>query len=60
MHARTHGHYVIIDVKVSVDASLSVEEGHRIGKNVKHQLINKHKEVKDVLVHINPYRDSEE
>lgn len=60
MHARTHGHYVIIDVKVSVDASLSVEEGHRIGKNVKHQLINKHKEVKDVLVHINPYRDPEE
>lgn len=60
MHARTHGHYVIIDIKISVDAALSIEEGHRIGKKVKHQLINNHKEVKDVLVHLNPYRDSSE
>lgn len=60
MHARTHGHYVIIDTKISVDATLSVEEGHRIGKKVKHQLIQQHKEVKDVLVHINPYRDTDE
>lgn len=53
--ARTHGHYVIIDIKISVDPSISVEEGHDIGKVVKKNLINQHEEVNDVLVHVNPY-----
>lgn len=58
--ARTHGHYVIIDIKIGVDSLLSVEEGHSIGKDVKKSLIDSHKEVKDVLVHINPYDEDEE
>lgn len=53
--ARTHGSYVIIDIKISVDPTLSVEGGHAIGKQTKHALLNEHEEVGNVLVHINPY-----
>ncbi|SFL64559.1 cation diffusion facilitator family transporter [Salibacterium qingdaonense] len=52
--AREHGHYVIIDIKVAVDPSITVQEGHDIGKEVKERLLLDAK-VKDVFVHINPY-----
>lgn len=55
MHARTHGSYVIIDIKLSVDPYITVEEGHTIAKEVKQQLLDNHKDIEDVLVHINPY-----
>lgn len=53
--ARTHGSYVIVDIKVSVDQNITVKEGHDIATEVKQSLILKHEEVEDVLVHINPY-----
>lgn len=56
LHARTHGHYIIIDIKIGVNPSLTVEDGHRISKEVKQALLKNHSEVKNVLVHINPYR----
>jgi cation diffusion facilitator family transporter len=56
--AREHGHYVIVDIKISVPAALSVEEGHQIGKKVKYELM-KIKGVEDVLVHVNPYNVDE-
>lgn len=55
LFARTHGSYVIIDIKVSVDPTITVEEGHSIARNVKQALLERHTEVEDVLVHINPY-----
>jgi cation diffusion facilitator family transporter len=55
LHAREHGHYVIIDIKIAVDPYLTVEEGHAIGKVVKETLIKKHEYVQDVLIHVNPY-----
>lgn len=57
LHAREHGHYVIIDLKLSVDPNITVEEGHRIGKLVKKKLME-NKNVQNVLVHINPYSES--
>ncbi|ART77426.1 cation-efflux pump [Sutcliffiella horikoshii] len=54
LHAREHGHYVIIDLKISVDPYITVEDGHKIGKNVKAKLVE-NREVQDVFVHINPY-----
>lgn len=53
--ARSHGSYVIIDIKISVDADISVEEGHHIARIVKQTLLRNHEEVKDVNVHVNPY-----
>jgi len=55
MRAREHGHYLIVDVKLSVDPGITVEAGHRIGKQVKQALINQHQAVRDVFVHINPF-----
>jgi cation diffusion facilitator family transporter len=57
-HAREHGHYVIIDLKISVDPYITVEAGHLIGKNVKAKLLQIDN-VQNVMVHINPYNESE-
>jgi cation diffusion facilitator family transporter len=54
LHAREHGHYVIIDLKIAVDPHITVEEGHLIGKAVKKKLLEE-AHVQNVLVHINPY-----
>ncbi|WP_335869240.1 cation diffusion facilitator family transporter [Bacillus sp. 2205SS5-2] len=54
LHAREHGFYVIIDIKVSVDPHITVEEGHKVGKKVKKVLLSM-PNVRDVFVHINPY-----
>lgn len=54
--ARTHGHYIVVDIKVSVDPHITVEDGHLISKKVKKGLLTNHNEIKKVFVHINPYR----
>src|SRR5699024_4913199 len=56
--ARTHGSYVIIDIKISVNPDITVKQGHTIAKNTKQALLGHHVEVEDVLVHINPYEAS--
>ncbi|MEI5905710.1 cation diffusion facilitator family transporter [Bacillus spongiae] len=58
LHAREHGYYVIIDIKISVDPHITVEEGHKVGKKVKNALLAK-ANVKDVFVHINPYNSND-
>jgi cation diffusion facilitator family transporter len=58
--ARQHGHYVIVDIKIAVDPHITVEEGHRIGKRVKKELIEKFPHVSNVLVHINPYNPNQD
>lgn len=55
MHVRTHGSYVIIDIKISVDPNITVKSGHDIARNVKKTLLGEHSDIEDVLVHVNPY-----
>lgn len=55
MFARTHGSYVIVDIKISVDPHISVKKGHDIAKNVRQTLMIEHDDIEDVLVHVNPY-----
>jgi cation diffusion facilitator family transporter len=55
LRAREHGHYVIVDAKISVNPRITVLEGHDIAKAVKHELMNKFFHVSDVFVHVNPY-----
>lgn len=55
LNARSHGSYVIIDIKISVDSQITVDEGHEIAGNVKRKLIHDYEEVQDVHVHVNPY-----
>lgn len=56
-YARTHGSYVIIDIKCSVDPTISVREGHEIARQIKLALLNNHSDIEDVLVHINPFEE---
>ncbi|NLI68276.1 MAG: cation transporter [Bacilli bacterium] len=53
--ARTHGSYVVIDLKISVDPDITVKEGHDIARMTKKTLVDKYEEVEHVLVHVNPY-----
>ncbi|HLS65379.1 MAG TPA: cation diffusion facilitator family transporter [Pseudogracilibacillus sp.] len=54
--ARTHGRYIIVDIKVSVDPTITVKEGHDIASATKKTLMEAHPEIEDVLVHVNPHR----
>jgi cation diffusion facilitator family transporter len=55
IRAREHGHYIIVDIKISVLPHISVSEGHHIGKMVKSRIMHDFPRVQDVLVHVNPY-----
>jgi cation diffusion facilitator family transporter len=55
LRAREHGHYVIVDAKISVNPRITVLEGHDIAKAVKYELMNKFSHVSDVFIHVNPY-----
>lgn len=55
LRARVTGHYVIVDVKISVNPRITVYEGHDIAKAVKQRLMDRFDHVSDVFVHVNPY-----
>jgi cation diffusion facilitator family transporter len=55
LRAREQGHYVIVDVKISVNPRISVLEGQDIAKAVKLNLMDRFSHVSDVFVHVNPY-----
>ncbi|GFZ85877.1 cation transporter [Paenibacillus marchantiophytorum] len=55
LKAREQGHYVIIDIKISVNPRASVWEGHELSKRVKQLLMKRFQHVSDVLVHVAPY-----
>ena len=58
--ARVFGPGLYVDCKVSVDAELSVAEGHRIAKQVKESVMEAVPACRNVLVHVNPYEADEE
>ncbi|MBP1996758.1 cation diffusion facilitator family transporter [Paenibacillus eucommiae] len=53
--AREHGHYVIVDMKISVNPKISVLEGHDIARLAKQQLMKRFIHITDVYVRVNPY-----
>ncbi|WP_371263397.1 cation diffusion facilitator family transporter [Paenibacillus sp. 1_12] len=55
LRAREQGHYVIVDIKISVNPRISVLEGHDIAKTVKQALLKRHIHVAEVYIHVNPY-----
>ncbi|EPY08115.1 cobalt-zinc-cadmium resistance protein CzcD [Paenibacillus alvei TS-15] len=55
LRAREHGHYVIVDVKISVNPRLTVAEGHTVAKRIKKHLLQRFIHVADVFVHVNPF-----
>jgi cation diffusion facilitator family transporter len=55
LRAREQGHYVIVDIKISVNPRISVLEGHDIAKTVKQILMKRHIHISEVFIHVNPY-----
>lgn len=58
LRAREHGHYLIVDVKISVNPKITVLEGHEIALRVKTLLLGRFANIADVFVHVNPYDPS--
>lgn len=57
LKTRKHSNRLYVDVDISVDATLTVEEGHKIALYV-HNLIEEDSRIKHCMVHVNPYYKS--
>jgi cation diffusion facilitator family transporter len=56
LKCRTIGRGLLVDLAVEVDGSISVEQGHDLADNIKHNIQINCSDVLDVLVHINPLK----
>ena len=54
VNSRMFGNKVYVDLEIKVDENLTVREGHDIAENVHDLLEQEFKEVKHVMVHVNP------
>ncbi|QDX95447.1 cation transporter [Brevibacillus laterosporus] len=55
IRAREHGHYIIVDIRVSVSNDLTIKEGHDISRLIKNTIKSEIQDVEEVLVHLNPW-----
>ncbi|MDF2721974.1 MAG: family cation diffusion facilitator [Paenibacillus sp.] len=55
IRAREHGHYILVDVRVSVPGDLTIQQGHDISRVIKQAIRDRHPEVDEVLIHLNPW-----
>jgi cation diffusion facilitator family transporter len=60
IRAREHGHYTVVDIRVSIPSQLTVKEGHDVSKRIKKVIMEKYPEVEEVLVHVNPWFPEEQ
>lgn len=49
------GHFVLIDLRISVNPEISVQDGNEIAKMVKHHLMKRFMHIADVVVSVQPY-----
>ncbi|MDR5659683.1 cation diffusion facilitator family transporter [Serpentinicella sp. ANB-PHB4] len=54
IRTRKHGSKVFIDLKVCVSSKLSISKGHQISDEVERIIRSKVKNVKDIVVHLDP------
>ena len=52
--ARRSGPYLLVELHVVVDKSITVEQGHAISKDVEHHLLHEIKGLRRVITHIDP------
>jgi len=53
---RRFGNKVYVDIEISADGNLSLNESHTIAENVHDSIENSFSEVKHIMVHVNPYK----
>lgn len=54
MKVRQYGSKYMVDMKICVDPSITVEEGHGAAARAKEHIMQEMDEVMDVLIHVNP------
>jgi cation diffusion facilitator family transporter len=55
IRAREHGHYVLVDLRIAINHNMTIKQGHDLSKKIKETLMSKYDNIKEVLIHINPY-----
>lgn len=60
LRVRKSGMEYLVDIHIQVRADQTVDEGHRIGHVVKDELLGRFTNLRDVLVHLEPYPHSHE
>jgi len=55
IRAREHGHYILVDVRISIDHFKTIKQGHDLGREIKKVLMAKNDHIQEVLIHLNPY-----
>jgi cation diffusion facilitator family transporter len=59
LRAREHGHYVLVDLRISIDYFKTIKEGHDLSHAIKKSLMDKNDNIGEVLIHLNPYYPEE-
>lgn len=55
LRARELGHYVLVDVRLSVPGEWTVQQGHDVCHSIKCAVMEADRHVEEVLVHLNPW-----
>ncbi|MCM3765923.1 cation diffusion facilitator family transporter [Neobacillus niacini] len=55
IRAREHGHYILVDLRISIDHFKTIKEGHDLAKSIKRRLMDQFDNIEEVLTHLNPY-----
>ncbi|MCM3742576.1 cation diffusion facilitator family transporter [Sporosarcina luteola] len=59
LRAREHGHYVLVDLRIGISGTMTIQEGHDISSAIRNLIINEHEDVDEVLIHLNPWYPDE-
>ena len=60
IRARRSGQYMIIDLKLEMDPSMTVKESHDIASRLKRLIFDSFPNVGDVMIHVNPHEEEHE
>jgi cation diffusion facilitator family transporter len=55
LRARELGHYILVDVRVSIPAEFTIQQGHDVSREIKKAIMDNHPDVEEVLIHLNPW-----
>jgi cation diffusion facilitator family transporter len=59
LRAREHGHYILVDARISMRGDMTIQQGHDAGREIKHKIMEAHTDVGEVLVHVNPWYEND-
>lgn len=60
IRARRSGQYMIVDLKLEMDPSMTVKQSHDVATKVKKLIFDHYPGVGDVMIHINPHDEEHE